>query len=99
MGAVGLVANDVPPVVDVATVVLIGWVVVAKVVIGIVTFVDEIEDDVGVTDGDVCDDTMEEAWTETGTDGVGVCDDTMEEAWTKTSVKESRRLLIITYTS
>ena len=87
MGAVGLVAGDVPPVADVATVVLIGWVVVAKVVFGVVTVVDEIDDDVGATDSDVCDDTMEEAWTETGTDGVGVCDDTAVEAWTETSVK------------
>ena len=73
MGAVGLATDDVSPVVGVATVELIGWVVVAKVVFGVVTVVDEIEDD------DVCDDTMEEAWTETETGGVAVCNDTREE--------------------
>ena len=87
MGTVGLVADHVPPVVGVATIVPIGWVVVAKVVFGVVTVADQIEDVVGATDGNVCDDTMEEAWTETGTDGVGVCDDTAVEAWTETSVK------------
>lgn len=80
MGAGGLVADDVPPVVGVVTVELIGWVAVAKVVVGVVTVVVEIEDDVGVTDSDVWDDTMEEAWTETETGGVAVCNDTREEA-------------------
>ena len=87
MGAEGLIAYDLPPVFGIATVVLIGWVVVAKVVFGVVTVVDEIEDDVGVTDGDVCDDTLEEAWTKTETDGIDVCNNTEIEAWTETSVK------------
>ena len=87
MGAEGLIADDLPPVFGIATVVLIGWVVVAKVVFGVVTVVDEIEDDVGVTDGDICDDTLEEAWTKTETDGIDVCNNTEIEAWTETSVK------------
>ena len=66
---------------------LIGWVVVGKVVFGVVTVVDEIEGDVGVTDDDVCDDTLEEAWTKTETDGIDVCNNTEVEAWTETSVK------------
>ena len=99
MGAVGLVADDLPLGFSIDTVVLIGWVVVVKVVFGVVTVVDEIEDDVGVADGDVCDDTLEEAWTKTETDtleeawteteadGIGVCNNTEIEAWTETSVK------------
>lgn len=83
VGAGGLVADDVPPVVGAATVELLGWVVAAKVVFGVVTVVNEIEDDVGVTDGDVCDDTLEEAWTKTETDG----NNTEVEAKTETSVK------------
>ena len=87
VGAGGLVADDVPPVVGAATVELLGWVVAAKVVFGVVTVVDEIEDDEGVTDGDVCDDTLEEAWTKTETDGIDVCNNTEVEAKTETSVK------------
>ena len=87
MGAEGLIADDLPPAVGIVTVVLIGWVAVAKVVFGVVTVADEFEDDVGVTDGDVCDDTLEEAWTKTETDGIDVCNNTEVEAWTETSVK------------
>ena len=83
MGAEGLIADDLPPAVGIVTVVLIGWVAVAKVVFGVVTVADEFEDDVGVTDGDVCDDTLEEAWTKTETDG----NNTEVEAKTETSVK------------
>lgn len=87
VGAGGLVAEDVPPVAGAATVELPGWVVAAKVVFGVVTVVDQIEDDEGVTDGDVCDDTLEEAWTKTETDGVDVCNNMEVEAKTETSVK------------
>ena len=87
VGAGGLVAEDVPPVAGAATVELPGWVVAAKVVFGVVTVVDQIEDDEGVTDGDVCDDTLEEAWTKTETDGIDVCNNMEVEAKTETSVK------------